>query len=371
MSNDYGNWCPEIYRNIYIDRYNDDQVRVAPCCQAMTKLESVNTLNFNTSPYLTKLRNQINQGERPSECRWCWELEDIGQKSRRQSAIEFFNLDPQDTLVQLDSIDYNATWACNLACIMCGPGSSSTWATELEYDQIKLFEIGRRFQKTNTFLDKFDLTTIKKIHFNGGEPMLNNEQTTLLEQLEEQNSLKNTFISYNTNGTLMPSNKVVKLWEKAKLVKLFFSIDGTGSSYEYIRHPANWNQVSKNIKDMRDQLPGNVLFGFNIAVGSYNLLELADILKWFKENLATNREGDPSDFCWQFVRNYDIKNLTRVAKEQALVSLYNQPEVQGIITYVNSTINYTTNDAWINELEKIDQRRGTNWRNSLQAGKYY
>jgi molybdenum cofactor biosynthesis enzyme MoaA len=48
---------------------------------------------------------------------------------------------------------------------------------------------------------------VKKIHFNGGEPLLNDDQLGLLLKLEKQDVLKNVFISYNTNGTVMPSKK--------------------------------------------------------------------------------------------------------------------------------------------------------------------
>ena len=82
-------WCPEIYRNIYIDRVNDDRIRVAPCCQAGGAIEPVDTFNFQTSPHLTKLREQFNRGERPEECVRCWQVEDAGHKSRRISAMEF------------------------------------------------------------------------------------------------------------------------------------------------------------------------------------------------------------------------------------------------------------------------------------------
>jgi uncharacterized Fe-S cluster-containing radical SAM superfamily protein len=364
------NWCPEIYRGVFIDRVNDDKIRVAPCCLAATKIESVDTFDFNTSPYLTKLRQQVDRNEQPVECDRCWQVENTGHKSRRMSAIEFYDVAPNSEVL-LEGIDHSATWACNLACIMCGPQSSSTWATELDYTKNELINLGRRFQKSNNFLDKLDFSNIKKIHFNGGEPMLNNDQTHLLEHLEQQGVLKNTFISYNTNGTVMPNDKIINLWKKARLVKLFFSIDGTDSAFEYIRYPGKWAEVSNNLLEMKKQLPRNVMFGFNVTVGCYNLFEIVNVYRWFEQHLKYNREGDNSDFNWQFANNFDIKNLNQLAKISAIECLSPILQLEGIVKYIKSTLNYVKNNEWITELDTIDQRRNTNWRKNLQIGKYY
>jgi Radical SAM superfamily len=356
---------------VFVDRHNDDYIRVAPCCNAGYQEEKVDTFNFYTSPHLTKLRNQFDQGQRPAECQQCWHAEELGQKSRRQSAIEFYGIDEPDTTVRLESIDHNATWACNLACVMCGPRLSSTWAKELRLNNNDLVELGRKFQKSNNFLEHVDLEHVKKVHFNGGEPLLNNDQTDLLEQLDQQGVLGNVFISYNTNGTVWPTDRVIDLWSRARLVKLFFSIDATGNGYEYVRYPGNWNEASENIQRMKNELPGNVMFGFNISVGTYNVFEIMDVWAWFEKFLRTNREGDISDFCWQLVYNFDVKNLNLAAKEHAIMELSHSTRFQGIVDYLKSTINYKHSDDWTTDLNLIDQRRGTNWRQTMRVGKYY
>jgi len=364
------NWCPEIYRSIYIDRVNDNDISVAPCCQAGSKIEAVDTFDFYKSPHLTYLRSEFARGVNPSECSRCWDAEAIGHKSRRQGAIEFYNLPPSD-LVELACIDHSATWACNLACIMCGPENSSLWATELNYTQTKLINIGRKFQKSNNFLDRLDFTNIQKIHFNGGEPLLNNDQIKLLEKLKEQDVLKNTFISYNTNGTVIPNNKIIDLWSSAKLVKLFFSIDATELAFEYVRWPGNWESVSNNIIAMKKSLPGNVMFGVNMTVGCYNIFETLNVWQWFSENLQTNREGDKSDFCWQLANNFNIKFLPIVVKNHVIDHLGSIPELSEIVNYIKNTLTINEDNNWTLKLDKIDNKRNTNWRNSLAIGKYY
>lgn len=370
MSNKLDNWCPEIYRSVFIDRFNNDHIQVAPCCQSRPSIEPVNSFNFNNNKFLTNLRQQFDQGKKPVECNKCWAVENVGHKSRRQSAIDFYNIEPNNQ-VELNSIDYSATWACNMSCIMCGPINSSVWAKELNYTSEQLTNIGRYFQKDNNILDQLDIGQIKKIHFNGGEPFLNNHQTSLLERLEEQDVLKNTFISYNTNGSIIPNDKIIKYWSCSRLVKLFFSIDATGAAFEYIRYPGKWKEIEHNIQTMKQQLPSNVMFGINLAVGGYNLLELADLWQWFETTISKNREGDPSDFNWQLVSNFDPSHVRTEVKQRAISELENVSALNGIAEYLKSTLDYSINDKWINKLNSIDQRRNTNWRKSLKIGRYY
>jgi MoaA/NifB/PqqE/SkfB family radical SAM enzyme len=359
------NWCPEVYRSMFVDYHNNDQVRIAPCCQADIAIEPVKEFDFATSPHLTKLREQFALGKKPGACNRCWQAEKLGSKSRRQSAIEFFKLTDPDQTVILESIDHSATWACNSACVMCDPQSSSMWATELGLEKSKLTKLGRSFQKKNNFFDMLDYSNIKKIHFNGGEPMINLDQVKLLEQID----LSNTFISYNTNGTVYPNQQIVELWKKTKLVKLFFSIDATEQAFEYIRYPGRWQQVADNMIAMKQNLPSNVMFGFNIAVGSHNVFELPDVYNWFHTNLLTNRENDPSDFCWQLAHNYDVTRLPTHLKQLAIDQLLPIDQYSGLINLLK--IEKTISDDWIDKLNIIDQRRNTNWKKSLKIGKYY
>jgi len=357
---------------VFIDRYNDTHVRIAPCCQAASKLESVDTFDFATSPYLTQLREQFDLGQRPVECNRCWSAEKIGHKSRRQSAIEFFQNPSPDSSVGLHSIDHSATWACNLACIMCEPSNSSLWASEVGLNKTDLKNIGRLFQKSNNFLDRLDLSQIKKIHFNGGEPMLNNDQTALLLKLKDLDILKNVFISYNTNGTVMPSRQVIDLWSQARLVKIFFSIDAVGSAFDYIRWPGKWEQTSKNILSMKTDLPGNVMFGFNTTIGNYNLLEMAELYQWFDQNLKYNQEGDTSDFCWQFASQgyFDLKHLPESIKLNSIEQLKDIPVLSGVVNYLNSVMSQRPNWQWADHLNQLDATRGNSWKTALKISQF-
>jgi hypothetical protein len=356
------NYGPEIYHGLFVDRWNDTHVRIAPCCQSHTAIEAVDTFSFENSQYLTKLRKEFDKGNQPTECQRCWDAEKVGLKSRRQSAIEFEEV--TDTQLQLRGLDHSATWACNSACIMCNAKNSSMWANELNFDSARLNQIGRKFQKGNHFETKLNFKHVKKLHFNGGEPLLNNDHVDLLKKID----LSNIQISYNSNGTCYPSDQLIQQWQRARLVKIFFSIDAIGSAFEYIRWPGKWEQVNHNICLLRDNF-SNLMFGINLSVGNYNVLELSQLWQWFQNTIFTNKQGDPGDFNWQLVNNFPIAVLPQTIKNDAIDKLDGIELMNGIATILKQE--HTINDDWYLELDKIDQRRGTNWKNSLAIGNYY
>ena len=360
------NYCPEIYKGLFVDRWNDQHLKVGPCCQSAIEKTPTKDFNFTTNSYLQGLREQFDQGKKPKECNRCWQAESLGQTSRRQEMIEFFDTD--DTVIELGSLDHNATWACNSACIMCGPKLSSTWAVELKIKKEQLASIGRYHRTDNAFIDKLDLSKLQKVHFNGGEPLINQEHQQVLERLLETGKLADTLISYNTNGTLYPNNRTIELWRKARLVRLFFSIDAIGSAFNYIRYPGEWSMVENNLLQYKQNMPSNILFGFNVTVAGYNVLEMPALYKWFEDNLNTNREGDPSDFNWQFAYNFDPKDLCTDSVEHAIIELKPIEKLGGIVNHLKT---YKTDNSWVKKLDEMDKRRNTNWRKSLKIGKFY
>ena len=108
-----------------------------------------------------------------------------------------------------------------------------------------------------------------------------------------------------------------------------------------------------------------------MTVGCYNIFETLNVWQWFSENLQTNREGDKSDFCWQLANNFNIKFLPIVVKNHVIDHLGSIPELSGIGNYIKNTLIINEDNNWTLTLDKIDNKRNTNWRNSLTIGKYY
>jgi wyosine [tRNA(Phe)-imidazoG37] synthetase (radical SAM superfamily) len=374
LSSDAKLWCPDIYHGLNVERYGDDRIKYGPCCNSTRQLTDIDSFDFATDPFLQKLRNEFDQGHRPQECNRCWNKEDRGQTSRRMDMIQFYKdagVQPESTGIK--SIDYYTSWACNLACVMCEPYFSSTWARELDLSRDQLYNLGRLYHNNNSVLSQLDVSGVEKLHFNGGEPFLNNDHLELLEKIKQQGDLSKVTISYNSNGTIAPTPQLIDLWKQSKLVRIYFSIDGIKEVFEYIRWPGKWNQTCENILEMKQSLPSNVCFGFNVAVG-INLLDLADIFEWFNTNLATNREGDVSNFTWQpmFIKNISvIDSMPTELKQQAIKDLKSIELAKSIVSYIEQSPEGHNSDPWTEWLTELDKKRNSNWRQTLSIGKYY
>lgn len=82
------------------------------------------------------------QGQRPAECQYCWNMEDLGEMSDRHyrsgepwAAIDFDRI-AQSTGAEDDVVpsyvEVNFNHACNLKCSYCSPQFSSSWQDEIQ-----------------------------------------------------------------------------------------------------------------------------------------------------------------------------------------------------------------------------------------------
>jgi MoaA/NifB/PqqE/SkfB family radical SAM enzyme len=140
---------------------------------------------------------------------------------------------------------------------MCNPRSTKLWIKD--WNDIK--PENERFPQQvidsyskYDWIDSEDLVrdfehkapNLEHIHFAGGEPLLVPQMARILQKCIDSGNAKNIVITYNTNLTVLPK-KVLELWKQFKGVKILASVDGIGPLNHYIRFPADWNQIDKNL----------------------------------------------------------------------------------------------------------------------------
>jgi sulfatase maturation enzyme AslB (radical SAM superfamily) len=184
---------------------------------------------------------------------------------------------------------------CNLKCRSCG--SLNSTQINKEYRELK-----QQYPSTSFFLDsgeKFDtlndwyntdqfknniynhIDKIKKIYITGGEPTLIDENYKILNKLVEIDHAKNVTIMFNTNMTNLRDD-FYELIVKFKHVEMCISIEGFGEVQEYLRYPANWNQIDKNIKKLAS-LPLNISIFAVPVIQSVNLKTITDFFKYIED----------------------------------------------------------------------------------------
>ena len=369
--------CPLYKKGLYIEKNDNHTAYVGMCCDQVLSNETYDIVDFYNNDYLNSVRNS---NITPKECKRCVITERNNLQSYRigQKRIFESNNILLDDTTELISFSYNCENVCNLKCITCGPRYSSLWKPEYKKLGYSLEKYDKKISGNNNVVyQSLPLDKIQFLHFQGGEPFLTDDHINILKEMEKQGcDLNKVTLSYNTNGTVFPNEEIISMWKKVKLVKIYFSIDAIGDQFEYIRYPAKWNQVEKNMFDFRDLNISNMWIELGITVSKANLLYLTDIINWKNTRFPKLLTTDPIQIYMTFAdrmsRGGEVLSLDSInleLKTSAIEYLETIPEEYSYLrdSIINKleTALISTNLDWVDYLTKIDSFRNTNWKQSL------
>ena len=333
---------------------------VRPCCLAKEEIPGYNLKEHTLeeiyhSDYMQNLRQQFLDGEQPQTCQRCWDEEAAGRVSKRINSrirlkeyydnVDWNNLNPD----QLWFIDLKLGNICNLKCRICGSWSSSKWVNE-EIDYIpgidrkthlayKFLQDGAWPRESEVFWDNLKqlLPNIKYLEFTGGEPFLIQQHFDLLEYAVEHGYAENIEIHYNTNGTVFPEQHTV--WSHFKHVEVAFSIDNTGTRFEYERYGAVWSEVQENLNKFNWLRSNKLSTQLCTTMNIQNVYYLPEICDWIKtqsfDHVYFNMLHDP----WHM----NISRMTPTAQDIVIMRLSNhvfdpkyRAEIMRIIKFIQN-----------------------------------
>ncbi len=266
-----------------------------------------NLTDFVNDPQVMKLRKGLLADEVPEGCRSCFELEDQGIRSFRQTWNEIYEEQVDETLQHISNegkldtkaityLDISLGNVCNLKCRSCNPWASHRWIEEgptvphTDWDKTA-YHIAKLSSEDPWFVKAFAegfyddvLPNIKVINFIGGEPLVVEEHYAWLEHIVEQGWSKNIELHYNTNGTTIP-NRLLDIWDKFRGVILSLSVDAIGDLAYYVRHPSKWKIVERNVQKLKDfsATRKGVLVHTHVTLSLLNLHDLPNLLDWCKK----------------------------------------------------------------------------------------
>lgn len=370
-------YCPMIYHGMYIERNNTDISLVGPCCNGIAEPVNNELVRFDKNPLLTKIREENRRGLRSDACIGCTTNERLGFRSYRTSVLADYGYLPEDT--GLYRIDYNVDPICNSKCIICHPRHSSAWAQENERfsGSIPIIRTPAS-SRANKIIDNVDLSSLKYIYFNGGEPVLSTDPELILGKLKSINRLSEVEVALSMNGSLKPRQELVDLLLEARSVTVIFSIDGINEQFEYIRNPLAWNDLLDTVKYMINLPIETLHISSSCAIGLHNVDYVEEWNAWWEQYTSelvskqTRQKPVKISDTVQLVHGaLAIANAPEGVKEQWLVDL---EQYQHRIWYslVAGTIKESLNKSnpeWITYLTTLDNRRNNSWKQSLN--KFY
>jgi MoaA/NifB/PqqE/SkfB family radical SAM enzyme len=277
------------------DTKNLNSIGFRPCCVYKdTTLPVFNNVNdYLNSDFLKNLQQHlITQDELPPGCNGCSTIESKNQLSVRQLKNKFFqDLVLQQTAIQ--ELDIFPSNTCNLTCIMCNPKFSSSIAAE--HKRLGWITEIYNFDETDLILDSLkQLSNLQYIHIAGGEFFYSKHCLKILEAIQTEKIPNVKFIS---NGTIC-NDKHISILKTFENLSLRFSIDGIDNYYNFIRYPAKWDEVEKNILNYKNQLP-NAHLELVMVVQPLNVFGILEWIQWANDNnIETHWQLIGGDMGW-------------------------------------------------------------------------
>jgi radical SAM protein with 4Fe4S-binding SPASM domain len=243
---------------------------------------------------MQKLRRDFLDGVKPAECATCWDEEDVGILSLRQTwhhrglraEPDFDEIAPDHPV----ALDLKLTNACNLKCRICGPVASSLWLREEQEvsgdDLDPYLAENKRYFLSNKITNQAPNATVfaewlphlEHVELTGGEPMMSPENRQVVEALAA-GTPERVALLVTTNATVI-DERIVGPFEQFGSVTVSLSIDDIDRRLEYERSPCDWPAVEDNIVRYADMASERVQIYLNSSVSTINVWYLPEFLDW-------------------------------------------------------------------------------------------
>jgi hypothetical protein len=229
-------------------------------------------------------RDQMQRGERPAGCEYCWKIEDMGRNAVSDRVYkskiypikaldEAYNT-PWNEDVNLRTLEIAFDRTCQFACSYCNPAFSSTWVNDIKrngpyeslvsdgrnhfthtHDSSQLY----RFGETNPYVEAFfkwwetDLhQTLQELRITGGEPLMSGDTWKLIDWFKANQGRSQTRLAINSNLG-MDRLKLLDFIERVRDIphlEIYTSMEATDLQAEYIRDGLDYDLWMHNIQEL-------------------------------------------------------------------------------------------------------------------------
>jgi hypothetical protein len=217
---------------------------------------------------------------------------------------EFINNNRQQLYIEdmTSYIEIDIGSQCDLACVYCGPWSSTTWANELG---IKIEKETKKESEWRSSIRTHIYAKIKQIrkdkvitiNFLGGEPTLMKDTYIILDELlplfKEFTAKPRVIFTSNLNTKPALFKRLldtVKSTSDYVNWTIGVSIEGIGARAELVRYGLNWERFENNLKEISPY----VSVMFTVTHNVLSMPYFIDMLDWMTTvtNTAYRKHGE-------------------------------------------------------------------------------
>ena len=281
---------------------------------------------IHNTPQKKEQRRQMQVGERPAGCDYCWKIEDMSTDAvsdrvyktviyNDKDLDDAYNL-PANEDVNLQTLEIAFDRTCQFACSYCNPAFSTAWVRDIhqngaytdlvsdgrnhfthEHSSSQLFKLN----EVNPYVEAFfkwwetDLhKTLKELRITGGEPIMSDNTWRLIDWFKAHKGESKTRLAINSNlgfkrdilERLLDSTQGIDL-------DIYTSNESMGAHAEYIRDGLEWKQWvgnlifllnSKKVRGIHVMCTINALCLPSLSEFLYNMMKLKE--KYGREALS-------------------------------------------------------------------------------------
>ena len=281
---------------------------------------------IHNTPQKKEQRRQMQVGERPAGCDYCWKIEDMSTDAvsdRVYKTVIYNDKDLDDAYnlpasedVNLQTLEIAFDRTCQFACSYCNPAFSTSWVRDIhqngaytnlvsdgrnhfthEHSSSQLFKLN----EVNPYVEAFfkwwetDLhKTLKELRITGGEPLMSDNTWRLIDWFKAHKGASTTRLAINSNlgfkrdilERLLDSTQGIEL-------DIYTSNESMGTHAEYIRDGLEWKQwvgnlifllETKKVRGIHVMCTINALCLPSLSEFLYNMMKLKE--KYGREALS-------------------------------------------------------------------------------------
>jgi hypothetical protein len=270
-----------------------------------------NPAGLHNTEYKKEQRKTMLRNERPSECQYCWNMEDLGKMSDRHyrsgepwAAVDFEKIKnsngTEDAIPSYVEVNFNH--ACNLRCSYCSPQFSSSWADEVArhgayptsrpHNDPVHFQGSKRpipAREANPYVDAFWqwwptlYPQLRHFRMTGGEPLMDRNTHRVLDYVIE-NPSPHLHLNVTSNFSVDE-----RLWQnyldKVKTIcdgriehfMQYVSLDGWGPQAEYMRHGLDFDLLWDRVNQFLTEIPGYSSITFIVTMNNLSVTTLGSL----------------------------------------------------------------------------------------------
>jgi len=370
-------FCVAPWFSVYI---NSDK-SLAPCCKFKTLKKYANIDEYFTSRELQKVRQDLIDGVQNKNCQSCWNSEANGGDSLRLSSnrtianknnIKIADQIENPKLSNVVSFDLTLGNLCNLKCVMCNPELSSQLLAEANSNN----ELKKIYSAQTNYDQKYfnwpsDYTFIKwcekylpqavHIKFTGGEPFIIPWIDQVIQRIPDEQK-KKCILHFTSNLTVI-NESLFQHFHKFKEVWISVSVEGTDTTFEYLRHGHKWQKIKDNITIIKNKNIKNLILRINHVVQApsfHSILAMVEYFDLLKIQINPILLTTP--------RHFTLSALTKRSKQKFLENTINYNGVNfNFIKFVRSitkkNIEQDTvlTDKMVNHFRALDKVRSNSF----------